>query len=71
MDDPFFKNYMLRLREAAVPHEGKAARTHLEGAEPTDLRCLSHLALGLGSLVVQLQCTVEAVCKANWPAQRR
>ena len=68
------------LREAAVPHEGEAARTHLEGAEPTDLRRLSHLALGLGSvlqtalgpkLVVQQQCTVEAVCKANWPAQRR
>ncbi|KAI0288043.1 hypothetical protein BC826DRAFT_1178107 [Russula brevipes] len=22
-------------------------------------------------LVVQLQCTVEAMCKANWPAQQR
>jgi len=39
------------LWEAAVPHEGEAARVHLEGAEPTDLRCLSHLALGLGSVL--------------------
>ena len=39
------------LKKAAVLHEGEAAHAHLEGAEPMDLRRLSHLALELGSVL--------------------
>jgi hypothetical protein len=67
--------------QAADPHEDEIARAHLEGAEPADLldsklgpqRFGARFRVRSESEVTEAPqpCTVEAMCKANWPAQRR
>jgi hypothetical protein len=67
--------------EPADPHADEAACAHLEGAEPADLldddlgpqRFGARFRVRSESEVTEVPqpCTVEAMCKANWPAQRR